>query len=988
MSRRKTLTTAALAIFAWLLPLCALADPVLPPEAPVTVEQEAPSITPEWLPKYELEVDMPNMCGMIHVHQKIEWTNTASCPTNEILLHVYPRHTPTKEQKMVYERTIETFRLNPRIAIDYEGRRFHLHDLRCGDQPLEYYWDSEADTVMHVQMPAPVKPGERIELTLDWDLDVQEVHYRLGSWKGVTSLTNWYPMVAYHGDTGWNAPPFVGWHQPWLNEAGNFNITLRLPAGPEVAASGQVVERTLDAEGRQQLKMTGSGIRDFSIIVSKRHEIHQAESCGIKISVHAFPEHRFYAKQALDTAVECIERYTRLIGPYPHKEFKIVETYFGWNGNETSAMILIDERVFDAPKLGHIYVDHLVGHEILHQWFYATVGTDGYHETWMDEALVSHLTELRIHEKYGDKVEVLDLPRCFRWIPNVDYDVFMHNGYYMYKARGGNGQVLAPLHKIGHVHNLFFLAYDRGSRIVSMIHARLGTDRFYEFLRLIYAKYKFRVLFVDDFQRELEEFTGESWQQFFDEWLRSPKTSDWKVGDVNVESDGAGYKTTVTVRQLAEINEPVDIGIRTQDGKECQQEIQLRPDMGTYETPAGQVTKVGDDEWTVTFHTDDRPEQVEIDPESRVLDENPRNNRWKSDPKIRFAPFYTPLEEVALMRPLDRPSFSFGPGIDWEGRLAFRGSLMHPNHYRISPFIAYPYTMNDSVLAAGVDGEFMNMPASNLSLGFRYERTLATDLYDLPLNQGDVYLRKTLLYTSSFFYPNLSYADIYYRYGDNFFPDEDFRHHEAPGVIVYRDIQALGARFHLDTRMPYWNPDKGFTFDGTVEGGQNMFGGYSTFIRGFGQVAAVHKLPEGLGYFSETRIAVRGRGGIGGPDNGNHFHFGGPTGFRGQRSEDTEGSAFWLASCDWRVPFWEEANHRAFADNVARLKSLYGSVLYDVGDMFLSGQSLGIDHAIGAGLYFDIMICSFLDRITLRTEYAKSMRYGTQMVWFGMYYAY
>lgn len=982
------LMEAALAIIAMLLPLCAYAEPTLPPEAPVVTEEESPPV-PDWLPKYDLEVDMPSTCGMIHARQRIEWTNTAPCPANEILLHCYPRHRPTPEQRKVYERTIETFRLNPRIAIDYEGRRFHLRDLRMGDTPLEFYWDDESDTLMHVQLPKPIQPGERVELSLEWDLDIQEVHYRLGRWKGVTSLTNWYPIVAYHGKDGWNAPPFVGWHQPWLNEAGNYNVTLRVPPGEQIASSGQVVEHAMDAEGRQEFKLAGSGIRDFSVVISKRHEVLEGESCGVKISVHAFPEHRLYAQQALQTAVECIERYSRLIGPYPHKEFKIVETYFGWNGNETSAMILIDQRVFEAPQVGHLYVDHLVGHEILHQWWYATVGTDGYHETWMDEAIVSHLTELRIHEKYGENVELLDVPKCFRWLPNVNYDVFMHNGYYMYKARGGNGQVLAPLKEIGHVHNLFFLAYDRGSRIVGMIHRRMGTERFYAFLQMVYAKYRFRVLFVDDFQRELEEFTGESWQQFFDDWLRSPKSSDWKVGDVAVEQEGGGYKTTVSVRQLAGINEPVDVGIRTEDGDQCDQEIELRPDLGTYETSTGQVTQVATDEWKVTFHTAKRPRQVVVDPESEVLDDNPRNNHWRIDPKIRFAPFYTPLEEVAMVRPLDRPSFSFGPGIDWLGRLTFRGSLMQPNYYRISPFIAYPYTEDDGTLSAGVDGEIMNRPVSNLSLGFSYNRTLATDLYDLPLNQGDIFLRKTFLYTSSFFYPNLAYADVYYRFGDNFWPDADYRNQQEPGVIVYRDIQAFGTRFHLDTRMPYWAPDRGFTIDGLVEGGTNNFGGYSTFIRGMGQVAGVHKLPDGLGYLSETRLAARVRGGIGNPDNGKHFHFGGPTGFRGQRSEDTEGSAFWLASCDYRVPFWEEANHhRSVCDNVVRLKSLYGSVLYDVGDMYLKGDSEGLDHAIGGGLYFDFMLLSFLDRITLRTEYAKSMRYGTQMVWFGMYYAY
>lgn len=960
----------------------------LPPEVPVRLE--APDIRApilDQLPRYQLDVDMPALSGMIHVKQHVEWTNLGTEPTGEILLHAYARHRPTKEQLAVYERTMESFRITPRIAIDKEGRRFHLRRLCSGDQDLEYYWDENADTVLHVRLPQPVNPGETVDFDLEFDLDVQEFHYRLGMWKGVTNLLNWYPIVAYYGPKGWNAPPFVGWHQPWLNEAGHYEVSLRLPRHLQPVTSGYLVESADDEEGKRVHRFSGTGIRDFSIVVSTRHEVHEAEAEGVRITVHAFPEHRFYARLALQTAVECIERYTKLIGPYPHPEFKVVESYFGWNGNETSGMVLIDERVFDAPQLGHIYVDHLVSHEVLHQWWYATVGTDGYNETWMDEALVSHLTENRIHEKYGDSIKMLDLPKMLRWMPNIDYDDFMHSGYPLYRARGGDGNVLAPLSEMGHVHNLFFLAYDRGGKVVGMIHARLGTDRFYEFLRLVYAKYQFRVLFVDDFQRELEEFTGESWQAFFDDWLRSPKSTDWKVKNVRIHEAANGYETTVLVRQLGEIEEPVQIALLNEKRGPVEQEVRLLPGAGNYQAGSTRVESIGNNEWRVTFVSNERPAQVEIDPHSEILDVNPVNNRWKVDPKIRLTPFYTPLDEVAMVRPLDRPSFSAGPGVDLEGRAAIRGSWMLPNRYRISPYIAYPITPNDSVLVAGVDGELMNFPAPNLALGGKYERTLATDLFYLPDNQGEVYLRWNQIYTTSLFMPNIMYTDIYFRFGDNFFPDENFRPPDNPAAEYYRDIRAAGIRYHLDTRMPYWNPEKGFSIDAAVENGFHFAGAGESFIRGFGQVAGVHKLPEGLGYFSETRIATRLRGGVGSPDNGEHFHFGGPTSFRGQRSEDTEGAAFWLTGADWRFPLWEEID-QGFVDQVLNWRTLYGAILYDVGESYILGHSQGLDHALGVGLYFDMSLFSFVERITLRTEYAQSLRYGSNILWFGAYYAY
>jgi hypothetical protein len=958
-------------------------------DPPAVLAQELPFETPgipSYLPNYRLQIDMPAPCGAIQVKQSIEWTNPSARPADEILLHVYARHRPNKEQLEIYERTMETFRINPRISIDREGRRFHLRQLRVQGQEAEYYWDENADTVMHIKLNDPIKGGEVVTIEMDYQLDIQEVHYRLGYWKGVTNLTNWYPIVAYHGPDGWIAPPFVGWHQPFLNEAGNYDVSLKTPSSLEVVTGGKLVETIEHQDGTKEHRWTAVGLRDFPLVASKRHEVHTATVEGVKVTVHAFPEHRFYARIALDAATESIARYTKLLGPYPQPEFKIVETYFGWNGNETSGMVLIDERVFDAPKLGHIYVDHLVSHETLHQWWYNTVGTDGFHETWMDEAIVSHLTEHRMHEKYGDKINLLDLPRGLRWLPNIDYDSFMHNGYYLYRARGGTGHVLAPLPEIGHVHNLFFLAYDRGGRVVSMLHQRLGNERFYEFLRTVYAKYQFRILFVADFERELELYTGQSWKQFFDDWLRSPKSTDWKIGKVDVDSVDGGYRTTIEVKQLGEILEPVTIGIRD-GGQTDLREIRLDPAGGTYQAGSAEVAPKGPGTWQIVVRSPERPTQIEVDPHRRILDENLFNNRWKPAPAIRFSPLYTPLEEIALARPLDRPSFFFGPSVDAEGRVGVRGSLMEVNRYRISPYIVYPLTRNDSVLAAGVEGEVFHKPFPNFSIGGRYERTLATDLFDLPNDQGEVFLRYHYLYTSSFLYPNLGYVDAFFRFGDNFFPDENFRQPDNPQAEVYRNIRAGGLRFHLDTRMPYWNPERGFAIDATYEGGENIYAGGTLFQRGFGQVSAVRKLPEGLGYLSETRLASRLRGGIGAPDRGEHFRFGGPLGFRGQRSEDTEGSAFWLTGADWRFPIWGQVD-KEFFDQTVRANSIYGAVLYDVGESFILGQSQGVDHAIGMGLYLDIGLFSFVDRLTIRAEYAYSLRNDSDIVWFGMYHAY
>lgn len=945
-----------------------------------------PAKLPQWLPHYALDVRLDTECRKATTRETIRWTNPGDKPTDYLLLHVYPRHCPSAKQMLVYERIIESFRLDPKVALDSQGRRIQIDAVRSGNAPLSFSFDAEQDTVMRVDLPQPVAPGETIEVEIDFVIDIPPTMGRVSNYLGITTLANWYPIVAYYGKNGWDAVPFVGWHQPWLNEAGNYDLRLSVRQNERVATGGKITHEAAAPDGWKTLDIAASGLRDLALVVSKRFEVHEAEAEGTKVQIFALPEHRFYARLALQTCVESIPIYNRWFGRYPQPELKIAESVFGWNGNETAGMVLIDYRVFDAPKIGHMYVDHLVSHEVCHQWWYGTVGTDGFRETWMDEGLVSYINELKMHLKYGTGANLLDYPRWSNLLPNVDYDTMARSGYYYYRYRGGKGNVLAPLTEMGHVHNLFFLAYDRGSKVFGMIHHRLGDEKFFGLLQKLYHDYSFRILFVCEFQKELEEATGASWDEFFADWLKSSKITDWKIAKVGCHRMGDGYETRIRVQQRAQIDEPVDLGLQLEKDGPIAAEIPIVPEMDEYAVDNAKVRRVGDRTWEVIVASRERPRQIVLDPYHRLLDANLRNNRWKLKPEVTLTPLYTPLDEVPISRPLGVPSFRAGPGIDYEGRLGIRGSLIEPYRYRVSPFLAYSQWIGQTTV--GIDSEFFNVPLPNLSLGGRFEHTLMTGLDGVPLDQGRFFLRWNQIYTSSYIYPNLAYAETYFRFGDNFFPMQNYRPPPRPGVDQLLNVNGLGIAYHLDTRIPYWNPAKGFVVDALAEHGFVIGNAGSTYNRVWSQVGAVHTLPEGLGYFSDTRLAARLAGGLGSPDNAEQFRFGGPYAFRGLRSYRVYGSDYWLSSLDWRFPLYPDMDWN-IVDNIVNWRSLYASLFYDVGEAFLLGQSQGgIDHAIGVGLYFRLALLSFLEQLTLRVEIAHSIRNESTIGWFGMYQAY
>src|SRR5205807_1770105 len=144
-------------------------------------------------------------------------------------------------------------------------------------------------------------------------------------------------------------------------------------------------------------------------------------------------------------------------------------------------------------------------------------------------------TARRLQAKYGYNPAMLRLPQwCEPLVPNLYHENYRFSGMYNTVRHKEYTPTCQPLPDFGNVFTLFSMTYDRGAKLLGMITERLGDAAFMDFMRIVYAKYQFRVIRVADFQRELEQYTGRSWKEFFDQWFFAKGMSDWAVEKVKV----------------------------------------------------------------------------------------------------------------------------------------------------------------------------------------------------------------------------------------------------------------------------------------------------------------------------------------------------------------------------------------------------------------------------------------------------------------------
>jgi hypothetical protein len=991
---------------------------------------------PDWLPHYDLDIQLDTDRHVVTVTQRVTWTNRHARPANELVFNVYPRYKIPKGEQIKLVKTLELLRTAPEAGMDSTAQTFTVTKVTLGDKlgdsdtPLEYRFYDELHTAMQVMLPKPVQQGEKVTVEISFAFELPHMQGRWGWWKDVTFLANWYPILAYYDDNGWQPTPFVAWHQPFFNEAGVYSVRLKLPFDQKVASTGTIREEKNLGNGQKELLIVGCAAREFAIVCSHRfvEYCEQVERC--KVRVLAYPEHEYLARKALQTACEVIPLYNRWFGVYPYDEFEIVESHFPWNGNECSGLIMIDERVFSMPNLGEVYVDHLISHETLHQWWYNVVGTNGYCETFMDEAVVSFYTAKRMQLKYGRNAPFLHYPHGFQWLPNIHHEDYRFNGMYGTLARKEETKTVQPLPDFGNVVTLFSMTYDRGGKIFGMIEERIGEEAFYDFMKLVYSKYQFRILRVADYQRELEAYTGRSWNEFFRNWLYGVGMTDWAVEKVEVEPiqsppyeggvggvesaglhatppgppfarvGGQRWRAVVVVRQRAEFTEPTYIGVKYHWNDPYEFRIPVHPgaavEAGEQPVPA-KVETLPDGSMLVEMLLPKKPAQISVDPDQVLLDRNPANNHWKEEINWRITPLYTLLDETDLTTPYDRwsvitgPWFGYtgnglgvtGPGFEQVGHVGFRVGAYRLQHFRGGLFTSYE--IDDQALVLGGDALVDHWPEHNLQVGMYFDHALTPDWADTRRDRAKLFARYIMHYSSSFYMAPMEFVEVYGRIENEFWRDAAGM---RPGIERYDDLAAFGVHYHRDFLTPYWDPVGGYRLDVNYEYGSPVFGGDETYQRIEGEFSVVKGLPDGLGWFSKTRLAGRVYAGMGWPDNGEHFQLGGSRRNRGLERQDRQGSAMWLCSAEWRFPIWQDIDCDV-CDHILRWKHLSGVCFYDIGEMYLNRDSLGVDHTVGFGLRMDIAVFSFIERFSLRFDAARSLGDdGQTMFWFGLQQAF
>ncbi len=390
------------------------------------------------------------------------------------------------------------------------GGKITLNQLSVDDAPAT----SELlvqNTALRVPLATPLAPNHSIKIQLDFSVTIprnSQTHYAdFTADDTVITLPTVYPLIPAHDAQGWHIelPPPHG--DLVYAEVAFYHVALTVPADMRVIASGSTFEVVTHNDGTTTWYIVGAPMRDFDINLTTQLQKVSVVIGETTINSYFEPADAEGGNQALQVAKDALETFQRFFGPYPYRELDVVQTPTTAGGIEYPGIVVIGRKLYSDPKSADFF-EFATAHEVAHQWWYAMVGNDQVNYPWVDEALAQYSTLL--YENTRGTASAANILRNVFQAP-----------YHRAKNEGRDLPVNQPVSAFTES-DYGAIVYGKAPLFYDALRKQMGEEKFRNFLKTYFERYKYKIAFPDDILKTAEEVCRCTLQAEYQQWIQSP----------------------------------------------------------------------------------------------------------------------------------------------------------------------------------------------------------------------------------------------------------------------------------------------------------------------------------------------------------------------------------------------------------------------------------------------------------------------------------
>lgn len=473
-------------------------------------------------------------------------------------------------------------------------------------------------TVVAVPLPAPLRSGDSVVVTLDWQARLSTLPRRQGRSGRHYDFAQWYPRIAVHKAGEWFTQPLMPQGE-FYGEFGSYDVTIELPEDQVIGATGAPVEgdpgwagaavpgtgavlyqRDLygasqapglgllegePAGGRKRVRWRAEEVHHFAWSANPEFIYEQGTTARlgndgepIVLRVLYLPADSDWADGvALERTEIAITWLQELFGPYLWPQLTNLHRIEP-GGTEFPMMMMNG-----SPSMG------LILHEAGHQYLHGMLANNEWAEGWLDEGFQSFVDDWFAEEQGREDVWQSSLQQ----IRQV-YQAGMAQPIGLPGAEYASPAVYS------------MMTYVKPALVLRMLREMVGEETMREILREYFARHAPGHVTESDLREVVRDVTGRDHDWFFDQWIHSDATVDYSIAEASTErlADGR-WRTRVVVHRDGEAWMPVEVEVAGE---------------------RRELTSPGREQ-VVEFVTRERPAEAVVDPDAVLIDLQPQNNR-------------------------------------------------------------------------------------------------------------------------------------------------------------------------------------------------------------------------------------------------------------------------------------------------------------------------------------------------------------------------
>ncbi len=451
------------------------------------------------LNQYTMELQY-NVDNTLLGNQTLTYINKTDTTLTKLCFHLYPK----AFSEGAVNKPISVLNQNKAYPNGFNPGDIVINLVKVNNAEAKFDYCGTDNNVLNVYLGFELQPMDKVDVTIEYLVQVPNVNHRFGYGNNTINLANFYPIVAVFENGEFVLDPYNSNGDPFYSDVANYTVKITTPSNLVLASTGGQDNR-INTEDISTYYLSAKAVRDFAIVLSEKFQTLTKQVEDVLINYYYYDDNA--SEVNLQAAADALITFNKLFGDYPYKTLSVVKTNFVHGGMEYPNLVYVSDEVTGAD-----YTNVII-HEIAHQWWYGVVGSNAFREAWLDEGLTEYSTALFYEENpdYGIDYNELVKTTTNSYVTFVD----------LYSEVLGNLDTSMTRHvnQYDTEPEYVYMTYVKGMLLFDNLRGVIGKNKLIQGLQHYYKTNAFKNVNHDYLIDSMEKASRTELGNYFKTWL-------------------------------------------------------------------------------------------------------------------------------------------------------------------------------------------------------------------------------------------------------------------------------------------------------------------------------------------------------------------------------------------------------------------------------------------------------------------------------------